>query len=84
MFKTNGFSKKGQNVQPPIKTLIEPYKQNSRERAKEYEKYRIMAWANYKHYSILNKQQQRLWKLVQNNLNKTLNKPLKWDFIREF
>jgi hypothetical protein len=25
-----------------------------------------------------------LWKLGQNNLNKTLNKLLKWDFIREF
>jgi hypothetical protein len=48
MFKTNGFSK-GQNVATPIKTLIEPYKQNSKERAKGYEKYRIMAWANYKH-----------------------------------
>jgi hypothetical protein len=48
MFKTNGFSK-GQNVATRIKTLIEPYKQNSRERAKGYEKYRIMVWANYKH-----------------------------------
>jgi hypothetical protein len=48
MFKTNGFSK-GQNVATPIKTLIEPYKQKSRERGKGYEKYRIMAWANYKH-----------------------------------
>jgi hypothetical protein len=42
MFKTNGFSK-GQNVATPINPLIEPYKQNSRERGKWYEKYRIMA-----------------------------------------
>jgi hypothetical protein len=31
MFKTNGFSK-GQNVATPIKTLIEPYKQDSGEK----------------------------------------------------
>jgi hypothetical protein len=30
----------------PTKTLIEPYEQNSR---KEYEKFKIMTWANYKH-----------------------------------
>jgi hypothetical protein len=48
MFKANGFSKE-QNVATPIKTLIEPYKQNSRERGKRYEKYKIMTWANYKH-----------------------------------
>jgi hypothetical protein len=48
MFKTNGFFKKAKCA-TPIKTLIEPYKQNSRERAKECEEYRIMAWANYKH-----------------------------------
>jgi hypothetical protein len=42
-----GFQK-GKMLQPPIKTLIEPYKQNSRERGKGYEKYKIMAWANYK------------------------------------
>jgi hypothetical protein len=46
--KQMGFQK-GQNVQPPIKTLIAPYKQNSRKWGKEYEKFRIMAWANYKH-----------------------------------
>jgi hypothetical protein len=46
--KQMGFQK-GQNVATPIKTLIEPYKQNSRERVKGYEKYRIMAWVNYKH-----------------------------------
>jgi hypothetical protein len=43
-----GFSKR-QKCATPTKTLIEPYKQNSRERAKEYEKFRIMAWDNYKH-----------------------------------
>jgi hypothetical protein len=48
MFKTNGFFKKAKCA-TPIKTLVEPYKQNLRERAKEYEEYRIMAWANYKH-----------------------------------
>jgi hypothetical protein len=48
MFKTNGFFKR-QNVQPPTKTLIEPYEQNSRERGKGYEKFKIMDWANYKH-----------------------------------
>jgi hypothetical protein len=68
----------------PNKTLIEPYEQNLRKWGKEYEKFRIMVWSNYKHWSIFNKQQQRLRKLDQNNLNKTLNKPLKWDFIREF
>jgi hypothetical protein len=41
MFKKNGFSK-GQNVATPIKTLIEPYKQNSRERGKGYEN--IESW----------------------------------------
>jgi hypothetical protein len=46
--KQMGFFKKAKCA-TPIKTLIEPYKQNSRERAKEYEKFRIMAWANYKH-----------------------------------
>jgi hypothetical protein len=43
-----GFSKR-QNVATPMKTLIEPYKQNSKKWGKEYEKFRIMAWANYKH-----------------------------------
>jgi hypothetical protein len=43
MFKANGIFKKGKNVATPIKTLIEPYKQNSRKRAKGYEKDRIMA-----------------------------------------
>jgi hypothetical protein len=33
----------------PKKTLIEPYEQNSRKWGKEYEKFRIMAWDNYKH-----------------------------------
>jgi hypothetical protein len=52
--KQMGFSKR-QKCATPIKTLIEPYKQNSREsnseqkRAKGYEEYKIMAWANYKH-----------------------------------
>jgi hypothetical protein len=46
--KQMGFSER-QNVQPQQKTLIEPYKQNSRKWGKEYEKFRIMAWANYKH-----------------------------------
>jgi hypothetical protein len=48
MTKTNGFSK-GQNVATLIKTLNEPYEQNSREWGKGYEKFKIMAWANYKH-----------------------------------
>jgi hypothetical protein len=43
-----GFSKR-QKCATPTNTLIEPYKQNSREREKEYEKFGIMAWANYKH-----------------------------------
>jgi hypothetical protein len=42
-----GFSKR-QKCATPIKTLIEPYKQNSRKKGKGYEKFRIMAWANYK------------------------------------
>ena len=49
MFKTNGFFQKGKMCNPNKKTLIEPYKQNSRKWGKEYEKFRIMAWANYKH-----------------------------------
>jgi hypothetical protein len=48
MIKTNGFFKKLKGA-TPTKTLIEPYKQNSRKWGKEYEKLRIMAWANYKH-----------------------------------
>jgi hypothetical protein len=48
MFKTNGFFKKAKCA-TPIKTLIEPYKQDSRKWGKEYENFRIMAWANYKH-----------------------------------
>jgi hypothetical protein len=48
MFKTNGFFKKAKCA-TPTKTLIEPYEQNSREWEKGYEKFRIMAWANYKH-----------------------------------
>jgi hypothetical protein len=48
MYKTNGFFKKAKCA-TLIKTLIEPYKQNSRKRGKGYEKFRIMAWANYKH-----------------------------------
>jgi hypothetical protein len=46
--KTNGFFKKAKCA-TPTKTLIEPYEQNSRKWGKEYEKFRIMAWANYKH-----------------------------------
>jgi hypothetical protein len=48
MIKTNGFFKKAK-CENPTKTLIEPYEQNSRKWGKEYEKFRIMAWANYKH-----------------------------------
>jgi hypothetical protein len=43
-----GFSKR-QKCATPTKTLIEPYEQNSRKCGKECEKFRIMAWANYKH-----------------------------------
>jgi hypothetical protein len=43
-----GFQK-GKNVATLTKTLIEPYEQNSREWGKRYEKFKIMAWANYKH-----------------------------------
>jgi hypothetical protein len=46
--KRMGFFKKGKCA-TPTKTLIEPYEQNSRKWGKEYEKFRIMAWANYKH-----------------------------------
>jgi hypothetical protein len=48
MIKTNGFFKK-EKCATPTKTLIEPYEQNSREWGKGYEKFKIMAWANYKH-----------------------------------
>jgi hypothetical protein len=40
---------KGNNVATLIKTLSEPYEQNSRKWGKGYEKFKIMAWANYKH-----------------------------------
>jgi hypothetical protein len=43
-----GFSKR-QKCATPTKTLIEPYEQNPREWGKGYEKFKIMAWANYKH-----------------------------------
>jgi hypothetical protein len=43
-----GFSK-WQKCATPTKTLIELYEQNSRKWGKECEKFRIMAWANYKH-----------------------------------
>jgi hypothetical protein len=42
MFKANGIFKRAK-ICNPNKTLIEPNKQNSRERAKGYEKYGIMA-----------------------------------------
>jgi hypothetical protein len=47
--KQMSFSKKKTKCATPTKTLIEPYKQNSRKWGKEYEKFRIMALANYKH-----------------------------------
>jgi hypothetical protein len=48
MIKQMSFSKR-QKGATPTKTLIEPYEQNSREWGKGYEKFKIMAWANYKH-----------------------------------
>jgi hypothetical protein len=48
MTKINGFFKKAKCA-TPTKTLSEPCEQNSREWGKGYEKFRIMAWANYKH-----------------------------------
>jgi hypothetical protein len=43
-----GFSKR-QKCATPTKTLIEPNEQNPREWGKGYEKFKIMAGANYKH-----------------------------------
>jgi hypothetical protein len=78
-----GFSKR-QKYATPTKTLIEPYEQNSREWGKGYEKFKIMAWAKYKHGSIFNKQKYRLRKLGQNNSNKNPSKLLKWGLNRKF
>jgi hypothetical protein len=48
MIKANRFFKKAKCV-TSTKTQIEPSEQNSREWGKGHEKFRIMAWANYKH-----------------------------------